>query len=163
MVASSHSPDAKISSGDAYSGSSSGLFIQAEGSYSSSGDGPRSFSIGIGFANTSAGSESMCMFTFFWLACVLMAPQRLSRPVHGCRAGVAYSESSVLSVSVGPSSSLSTEECNIAIRDWMYSSLSSTVSLSSRWLRSVGSRSLCEVSVTMHCLQRNVPSKSGSL
>ena len=35
MVASSHSPAAKISSGVAYSGSSSGLFSQAEGSYSS--------------------------------------------------------------------------------------------------------------------------------
>lgn len=65
MVASSHSPAAKISSAVAYSGSSSGLFSQEDGSYSSSGDGPRSFSIGIGFANTSAGSDSMCMFTFF--------------------------------------------------------------------------------------------------
>ena len=162
MVASSHSPAAKISSAVAYSGSSSGLLSQEEGSYSSSGDGPRSFSIGIGFANTSAGSGSMCMFTFFWLDCVLMAAQRLSRPDQGWVAGVAHSESS-MSILVAPSSSLSSEECNIAMRDCMYSSLSSTTADSSRWLRSVASRFLLEVSVTMQCLQRNVPSRSGSI
>ena len=43
-----------------------------------------------------------------------MAPQRLSRLVHGCVAVVvAHSESSLSVVPVGPPSSLSFEECNI--------------------------------------------------
>ena len=93
-----------------------------------------------------------------------MAPQRLSRLVHGCVADVvAHSESSLSVVPVGPPSSLSFEECNIAIRDWMYSSLSSTMADSSRWFRRVSSRFLLEISVPMQCLHRKVPSRSGSI